>query len=931
VIVPVYNVEEWLGECLASLVGQSIDDWECVVVIDGSPDGSEEIARGWADGDPRISVVSVPNGGLGAARNIGLRQASGKWVFFLDSDDELPPRALELLRDAAEADQADIVIGTGVDFFLNKTEQTYWAQTGTLHRSRSGGLTVSSTPELLNDHVAWNKLYRRSFIETDLLLFTAGVHCEDLLFSARALTSAKAVSIIPEVVYRHRRHESAISADYLRAKTLVDWMEESAKAIDFLTTATDSNVIDHYVHNFIGRQWWTRMAGFDRIGSQDLVTQFEEFSARLLGDVTQDARLKYRPLILACLEFAAGGGLTRRWIIDGVGLNPLKADLPSRIDGVRVTLQAIEQLELTDLVEIGLAGALLIELASLPLMRHGAFDQEAIDLKDRIDSIARVLDARQFVGYLRNGADVVDSTILPVEVLNRVLAEREPLVATLRHATVTARSIALRGSVRVALAGPRVTKMWIVLRSQTSTKVRAVPTWWTAGADDDLLLWSAAIALTEDTLGEQWKCWIRVQRGAWPPSDAVLDNKLNESASRLESTGLHDLLPVVVVFIRSAIAMWSAERQIFPSSGVVLRALDQTRAAVFTFPKWQSNPYLVMLLLEARARGFPMEGSTDPSALIAELSDARSNRVVHLHWTSPITEGAANEAEAYRRVGTLIASVKRAVARGRTVVWTVHNTLPHDTKYPDAARRLHRELAGSVSSIHMLSEQTPSAVAHEFAIPPDRTVVIPHSSYYGVYGSWLPRAKAQAALGARTDATSILFFGQVRPYKGLENLLGAVERLADAEDPFQLLVAGKPSPEASELIVALEQAPVAVTAALRFIEDDEVSTWFSAADVLVAPYRYILNSGTMHLAATFGVPTVLPGLDHLRKQFGDESWVRFFDTDDPSSSIAEVLRSHFYSDEDNRLAAREFARRYTPLRMARTYADYLDGLGGSRG
>lgn len=935
VIVPAYNVENWLALCLATVVAQTIDDWECVVVIDGSPDDSERIAREWAARDSRITVVSVPNGGLGSARNVGLSHVTGQWVFFVDSDDELPPRALELLRDAGEADASDVVIGVGVDFDATMTQKKYWAHDGSLHRSRSSGLVVSSTPGLLHDHVAWAKLYRREFIERNDLRFSIGVHCEDLVFSVRAMIAAASVSTIPEVVYRHRRHDLTISADYMRDKTFVDWMMESASAIEFLRSTTSTDVVDDYLANFIRRQWWTRMVNVDRISSPELVVRFERFSALLVESLSSEGRLEIPPLQLSSLDFSASGGVTRRWPLGDDALNPLRRNGGTWIDMVEPALRAVEQLDLDDPVEARLASVLLLERVSVPLMRHGVRDVASRDLKRRIDAVARALPARVFAEDSAdrrpptdNLAPPLETPGTPLEAFTRLLACREPLVATLRHASVTARTLTLRGVVVTPLDDPPVARVWIVFRSQNSARVRAFPTWWSNRGDEAEIRWSAVVELGDDMLDQQWKCWIRVQRGESPPRDIVLDNALDELTWRLESASLEEVPPVAIVFLRSAVTIWNAERLSASRVRIDSVAPETKPAPVFTFPNWRDNPYLTLLQLEARARGRSMTGSTDLAELVAELSDRRSDRVVHLHWTSPITESATDRADADRRVTAVVSAVRSAVAQGRVVVWTVHNVLPHDALYPDVARRLHRELAESVTSVHTLSTQTSAAVSHQFEIPPDREMVIPHSSYHGVYGALVPRRDAQVALGARTDATGILFFGQIRPYKGFENLLGALDKLVEGRSraPFQLLVAGKPSPQAHELLETMEHAPVDVTTALRFIEDAEISTWFSAADVLVAPYRDILNSGTMHLAATFGVPAVLPGLDHLREQFADERWVKFFDTADPSSSIAEVLLSRFYDDDATREAARQFARRHTPLRMAHAYADYLDGL-----
>src|ERR1700754_2671882 len=93
VVVPAYGVEDWLSECLESLTAQRHRSWTAVVVDDGSPDRSGEIAEEWAARDDRLRVVHTANQGLGAARNEGLRHLDTDYVAFLDSDDVLPPTA----------------------------------------------------------------------------------------------------------------------------------------------------------------------------------------------------------------------------------------------------------------------------------------------------------------------------------------------------------------------------------------------------------------------------------------------------------------------------------------------------------------------------------------------------------------------------------------------------------------------------------------------------------------------------------------------------------------------------------------------------------------------------------------------------------------------------------------------------------------------
>lgn len=344
-----------------------------------------------------------------------------------------------------------------------------------------------------------------------------------------------------------------------------------------------------------------------------------------------------------------------------------------------------------------------------------------------------------------------------------------------------------------------------------------------------------------------------------------------------------------------------------------------------TFPYWTSNPFVQMLYAEATARGIAVTGNANVRLTAAALRDPEATGLVHLQWPSPVTDEAVDAQDAEHRVDDFLDAVRTARSNGRPVLWTVHNSLPHDTTHAAAARRLHQGLADLADVVHVLRPATAGAVADDYRIPSDRTVVIPHSSYHGVYGRRLDRVTARAALGFGAPV-GVLFFGHLRPYKGLRHVFDAMRAVRAAGTDAGLLLAGKPSGDVADQAAELAGDGVPVTSALRFLDDDEVATWFSAADVVVLPYEKILNSGTMHLAATYGVPVVLPGEPHLAEDFGDEEWVRFFDPADPVGSIATLLADPWYRDPAVRDAAVNHARRFTPSRMSRAFADLADRM-----
>ena len=116
IIVPVYNTKPFLSQCIESILGQSLKDFEAIFVNDGSTDGSDAVLNDYANRDPRMTVITKQNQGVSAARNDGLRAAKGEYLFFADSDDWLDEDGLSSVLEAARRLDADVV---SADFIKN--------------------------------------------------------------------------------------------------------------------------------------------------------------------------------------------------------------------------------------------------------------------------------------------------------------------------------------------------------------------------------------------------------------------------------------------------------------------------------------------------------------------------------------------------------------------------------------------------------------------------------------------------------------------------------------------------------------------------------------------------------------------------------------------------------------------------------------------
>lgn len=202
IIVPIYNVEAYLDECLDSLQCQTHSSIEIVVVDDGSPDGSLRIAQEHAEQDFRIVIVRQPNGGLGAARNTGIKNARGNYLTFVDSDDRLPKDAIQNLFAAAAAESA-IIVGPLVRFDETRRWAPHWVSE--LHKRRLRGIRLVDFPELVRNNYSVGKLYRRTWWLAQDCWFREGVAYEDQPLITELYGRAPSIEVITPVVYEYRR------------------------------------------------------------------------------------------------------------------------------------------------------------------------------------------------------------------------------------------------------------------------------------------------------------------------------------------------------------------------------------------------------------------------------------------------------------------------------------------------------------------------------------------------------------------------------------------------------------------------------------------------------------------------------------------------------------------------------------------------------
>lgn len=262
VIVPIFNMEACLEACVDSILEQSERDIEVILVDDGSTDGSAEICRRLAEGDPRVRVIRRPNGGAAAARNQGLDAASGDWICFADPDDSMPKGALARLLSAA-GEKTDIVAG---DFYAvvegKKLPRHFFSEEMDAHSAREkmpfflqlfdtfyGQKRVVGATGI---GVPWAKLYRREFLESRGLRFdTALRRNEDNQMNLYAFSAADEIRYRHCVVYNYNYdHTAAVIRNYdpLFAETAQAIVSARRTAVEEVGLSSEKKIADAAVN-----------------------------------------------------------------------------------------------------------------------------------------------------------------------------------------------------------------------------------------------------------------------------------------------------------------------------------------------------------------------------------------------------------------------------------------------------------------------------------------------------------------------------------------------------------------------------------------------------------------------------------------------------------------------------------------------------------
>ena len=285
-----------------------------------------------------------------------------------------------------------------------------------------------------------------------------------------------------------------------------------------------------------------------------------------------------------------------------------------------------------------------------------------------------------------------------------------------------------------------------------------------------------------------------------------------------------------------------------------------------------ANPYQRRLVEGLRAAGVGVT-LVNPAGRLPLLTAARGPArpdVVHLHWTHALVLGRSLPRSLLKSARFLL---ELAVLRWRgiRVVWTAHNLVEHERRFPRLELAVGRAAARLYNRIIVHCEAAGDIIARAYGMDGaarQRLSAVPHGHFIGVYDDTLDRADARRQVGVERGAPVFAHIGQIRPYKGVFDLLDAFARLH--HPAARLVIAGKPwNGRLAAELQRRAQRDERIRLFLGFVPDEHMQTYLRAADAVVLPYRDILTSGSAMLGMSFARAVIMPRCGCAAQMLGD--------------------------------------------------------------
>ena len=319
------------------------------------------------------------------------------------------------------------------------------------------------------------------------------------------------------------------------------------------------------------------------------------------------------------------------------------------------------------------------------------------------------------------------------------------------------------------------------------------------------------------------------------------------------------------------------------------------------FPDYRvANPYQRLLYDHAGAELHPRPGTVTDALTLLRRKANGSRVIFHLHWEDAAYRNEPDEAQAWAAAQAFLSELEAFADAGGRILWTLHNTAPHDGRWLGVHEALVGRLPQLVDFVHVHSHVAAAWAAERLDIDPGRIAIVPHGNYLPLYHPMNGSAVGvRAGFGLPEEARVLLLFGRLGAYKGAEALLAALARL-DAPE-LHLVIAGR---EVDPLEPLLAPLPPPLLARIHrrtgSVSEEEVEPLFAAADAVVLPYRSILTSGTALLALSLRRPVIAPAFPSLRELLENGEDALLYRPDDPAGLEDALQRFRRLSLEELR-------------------------------
>lgn len=326
IVIPVYNVEKYLRECVDKVLAQTYKRLEIILVDDGSQDSSPQICDSYAKSYSNVFVIHQRNGGLSYARNQGLRHASGDYIVFLDSDDYWDDDyAIEALIKEIQSTEDIVLFG-----YKKKNDESGKIFVTRPCINENEFLAMHNIDERLNylvkigmlDSCAWNKLVRKGFLEEHNILFREGVTSEDIEWTAKLLMHCESISCSKETFYIYRQRKKSITSSMS-----IENIETLAENIEICIEMGRKELLDDSLRYntymaYMAYQYATFLLCVHNVKSKKVYGIIERMKKyRYILDYSSNSKVVFFKILYSIVGFRVGNvlsGLYMHWLYNRI-------------------------------------------------------------------------------------------------------------------------------------------------------------------------------------------------------------------------------------------------------------------------------------------------------------------------------------------------------------------------------------------------------------------------------------------------------------------------------------------------------------------------------------------------------------------------------------------------------------------------------------